>query len=388
MQQERLRAAAWKAASPCLPDAARARAPYVDKDGRSAGRAYAFCLPPEHAALSLLPEVREQSLALFAELGIPWHAAVGDGPSNHLLSSQVQCVNALGQMVCDPDRLRHAFGDVLGIAEVLQVEPGRFLTFEYIGPTDVFGEVPGGARTRGARCTNVDAAFLHRATDGAVELVLLEWKYTESYRPRRPDPAKDAERARRYAAAVVDPAGPVRGGVLAFELLLDEPLYQLVRQQLLAHALERSGAEGADRVRVVHVAPQANDAYQSSLPRQEHGALGSTVYQVWRALLRHQDRFVTVDADLFLDPDVTSSEYVRRYAHDLVHDQAALLAALGLQQPDDLEDWLYAHCDYDHDVGCRQDEVELRVGRYGSPLAYPFRVADLVALAQDLSEED
>lgn len=123
-------------------------------------------------------------MALFTELGIPWHAGIDGGPSSHLLSSQVQCVNALGQMVRDPERLVRAFGELLGIGEALQIEPDRYLTFEYIGPSDYFGEAPGGHRTRGAQCTSVDAAFKHRGWDGVVELVLLEWKYTESYRVR------------------------------------------------------------------------------------------------------------------------------------------------------------------------------------------------------------
>ena len=38
-------------------------------------------------------------LALMAELGVPWHGGTPHGPSNHLLDSQVQCVNALFPMV-------------------------------------------------------------------------------------------------------------------------------------------------------------------------------------------------------------------------------------------------------------------------------------------------
>lgn len=187
----RQRAIAWKHSSAVVPEEAKLPAPYVNKDGISAGASYDFCLPPEHAGVSLLPECREAALALFADLGIPWHAGVGDGPSNHLLSSQTQCVNALGQMVIDPSRLIRAFGSRLGTAEVLQIEPGRFLTFEYIGEKDYFNERARGPRVRGAHCTSVDAAFLHRTAAGVVELVLIEWKYTESYRLRRPDPIKD-----------------------------------------------------------------------------------------------------------------------------------------------------------------------------------------------------
>jgi hypothetical protein len=244
-------------------------------------------------------------------LGVPWHAGLDGGPGNHLLSSQVQCVNALAQMVHEPERLRRAFADVLGTDEVLEVEPGRSLTFEYIGPHDYFGEAPGGQRVRGAHCTSVDAAFLHRTQDGVRELVLLEWKYTESYRPRRPEPAKDAVRWQRYGDAWSDPAGPVTHA-LPFADVLDEPLYQLVRQQLLAHALEQDHVLGADRVRTLHVLPRANGAYQASL-LPAHRALGDTVTAVWQRLLRTQDRFVALDSSLFLDPAVTSPEYVLRY---------------------------------------------------------------------------
>ena len=313
--RERQRAIAWKHSSAAVPAEAKLPARYVNKDGIAAGEPYDFCLPAEHSAVSLLPEVREMALTLFAELGIPWHAGVGDGPSNHLLSSQVQCVNALGQMVTDPSRLVRAFGAPLGTAEVLQIEPGRFLTFEYIGDLDYFNEGAGGPRVRGAHCTSVDAAFLHRTDAGVVELVLVEWKYTESYRLRRPDPVKDKVRWGRYGEALMADDGPVRGDLLEFVDLLDEPLYQLMRQQLLAHALETDRAHGAERVRVVHVHPAANVGYQQSLHRESQRALGNTVSEVWGRLLRTPDRFVPVDNSLFLDPAFTSAEYVARYGN-------------------------------------------------------------------------
>ena len=310
--RERQRAIAWKYSSAVVPAEARLPASYVNKDGNADGP-YDFCLPPKHAATSLLPEVRETALALFAELGIPWHAGIGNGPSNHLLSSQVQCVNALGQMVTDSSRLVRAFGTPLGTAEVLQIEPGRFLTFEYIGDEDYFNEGAGGPRVRGALCTSVDAAFLHRTIGGVVELVLIEWKYTESYRLRRPDPAKDKVRWGRDGEALMADDGPVRGDLLEFADLLDEPLYQLMRQQLLAHELETDRAHGAERVRVVHVLPAGNGAYQQSLHRESQRALGNAVSEVWGRLQRRPERFVSADSSLFLDPTVTSSEYVARY---------------------------------------------------------------------------
>lgn len=312
---QRALASAWKATTPLLPDEARIPAPYVRKDGSSTGPAYDFCLPPRHAPLNLLPEARSVGLRIFQEEHIPWHAGVDGGPSNHLLSSQVQCVNALGQMVTDPERILRAFGTLLGIDRILPIETGRFLTFEYVGPDDYFRESRHGTRTRGANCTSVDAAFLHQALDGAKELILVEWKYTERYGARKPQAASDAVRWSRYGAALKAYNGPVRPDLVVFEDLLNEPFYQLMRQQLLAHELERSHAEGADRVRVVHVSPTQNEGYLRSVHAPGPRRLGSTVPEVWRELLTATGlaRFQSLDSAAFCDPDITSVNYTARY---------------------------------------------------------------------------
>ena len=313
VEAERQRATAWKLFTSTLPVDAQMPARYVSKDGFERGPPYDFCLPAEFAAFSLLPEVRDPALALFAELGIPWHAGVGGGPSNHLLSSQVQCVNALGQMATDPDRIVRAFGPTLGTDEVDQIEPGRWLTFEYIGSNDHLHEAVDGARIRGSHCTSVDAAFVHRTHNGLRELILVEWKYTEAYRRRRAVPAPDAVRLERYGRLLTAPDGPIIDGLLPFTGLLQEPLYQLMRQQLLAYELEKSQAHDVDRVRVVHVMPAANRAYNDSLYGVHALQLGNTVKEVWQRLLRRPDRFVSVDSALFLDPKITSEHYAQRY---------------------------------------------------------------------------
>lgn len=307
-------AVAWKQRSLTLPDDARVPGVYERHQ-----RAYPVCLPIEYTSHNLLPEVRDGAIELFVELDIPWHDSVGGGPSNHLRDSQVQCVNALFQMVSDPERIKLAFGGAIDIAEVLQIEESRFMTFEYIGPTDYFGEgIRHGkdvGRRRGTNCTSVDAAFLYRTSTGATELALVEWKFTESYLTaldRNSD--SDAIRIGRYSADLEAADGPVRNDVLPIELLLDEPFYQLMRQQLLANRLEQARAHGADAVRVVHVLAPDNTGYQHSLVRAEHRAAGGSVDEVWTKLLRTPDRFHHVDPVVFLDPAVTSDEYVDRYS--------------------------------------------------------------------------
>ena len=383
-EQQKINAAQWKEHTSTLPEDAKRAAPYIGKKGLPGPRAYDFCLPSTFAKFNLLPEARATALTLFRELGIPWHAGVAGGPSNHLLSSQVQCANALTAMCSDPARITRAFGQLLDIDEVLEIEEGRNLTFEYIGPVDFFGEAPNGQRVRGAHCTSVDAAFRYRTICGVTELALVEWKYTEFYSVRRPDPVRDTVRLGRYGSAVADPDGPVRGDLLGFEHLLDEPFYQLVRQQLLARELEKSAAEPASTVRVVHVLSPRNLEYQQSLARPEHRALGDTVGAVWRRLLRHSDRFLSLDSATFLDPEITSREYVLRYAPDVVYDTAGLLTAVGVGDAAGLEDVLGFDGD---EIQLESSGVHLRTGATGTGLVYPFTLSELYALIDEIDSD-
>ncbi|RYC05653.1 PGN_0703 family putative restriction endonuclease [Nocardioides zhouii] len=304
----------WLATSETLPFEARAGGTYTDRAGKEHGPLPLF-LPLDLVAHNLLPDVRHGALALFAELGIPWHDGVDGGPSNHLRDSQVQCANALFRMVDEPHRIKRAFGHALDIAKVLPIEGERFLTFEYIGPIDYFDEGKGAPRVRGARCTSVDAAFRYRTSRGDVEVALVEWKYTESYLDGHPRTGSDETRRQRYEADFLHAEGPVRSDVVAFTAMLHEPFYQLMRQQMLAHRLEQEGVEGATAVRVLHVLSPANVGYEASLPLPEHRSVGSSVSEVWHTLLRRPDRFVTVDPAVFLHGEITSPEYVERYGH-------------------------------------------------------------------------
>ena len=307
----RAAASAWKAAA--LPPETHALASYSARPG---GPTYPFCLPLEHAQLTLLPEAAGAA-EFFAERGIHWHQGVAGGPGNHLLSSQVQCVNALFPMVADPALIVRGFVDVLPIAEPLEIEPGAYLTFEYIGEQDHLGEWAGKSPSRGAHSTSADAAIRYRTPDGRIEIALIEWKYTESYLGHRLSEDRRDIRRGRYLAFWEDPAGPIDPSAIPYDDIFVEPFYQLVRQQLLAWRMEVAREQDADVVRVVHIAPATNDAYYASLNRDSHRALGSTVAQVWQQMLRRPDRFISFDSSRFTDEerDLTSPTYRARYGH-------------------------------------------------------------------------
>ena len=307
----------WKHRSSALPDQARGRGSV-----RGWGGTYDvdYAVPAAYAHHNLLPEVREASLALFEVQEIVWHQSIDGGPSNHLRSSQVQCVNALGQMMTDPDRITRAFGGVLDIASVRDLgvidpaEKARFLTFEFVGLHDYFGEGRAGVLTRGSQSTSVDAAFAYVDGDGRDALALVEWKFTETY--PHPDGAADrkvATRLKRYAEALQRPDGPIAVEGIDIPELFHEPIYQLVRQQLLASELERDERVKAGRVSVVHVLSPDNTAYQGSYISPGLRDRGDSVDEVWQSLLRRSEAFAKLDPAVFLDPAVTSEEYVLRY---------------------------------------------------------------------------
>lgn len=214
-------------------------------------------------------------------------------------------MNALKPLTADA--LVAAFVGVLPVASV-----DGPVEFEHIGDEDYLGE---GAMQRGLGRTSLDAAFRYRTPDGRAELALVEWKYVEKYSGARVSGRLDTIRS-RYQARYDAQDGPFLPDVLPFDDVLVEPLYQLVRQQLLAHAMEQDLCLGLDAVRVVHVAPAGNLAYARSLRRAPYDALGATVYEVFRALLRDQSRFRELDSVVFTRPEVdTSGAYAVRYGH-------------------------------------------------------------------------
>jgi hypothetical protein len=313
----------WKLHTESLIDAARVDGTY----GRSG--ALPICLPAELAELNLLPDARDAGLSRFEAGAIKWHNGIGEGPTNHLLDSQIQCVNALAPFVERPDCLRQLFGSVLPIAQVIPFGASTsafdrvdHVVFEWVGLANHLGEWSEPTPTRGAYMTSVDAALRYRTHDGRTEVALIEWKYTERY----PSGALSGGEARmevrhnRYGGALRDPLGPIRRDAVPFEALFFEPMYQQMRQQLLAWRMEEAHELDTDVVRVVLVAPRGNEAFWSSLPgakwRELAGPSPLGVAEAFRSVLRCPDRFAWLDsATLVEDDSPLSDEFKHRYRH-------------------------------------------------------------------------
>ncbi|MFO0624431.1 MAG: hypothetical protein U0325_02350 [Polyangiales bacterium] len=287
-------------------------------------------LLPGQRSPNLAPSIRAAMNAYFGPpRNIVWHRH-----ADHGLSSQVCCLNFLGPLATRPALLAEIVGAALGIAppRMLPVEDGPdgepwFVGFEWIGLADYLGEWSAGTATRGANVTSADAIvrFVH---EGRIEALLIEWKYTESYGGRK-DAKGDKTRIARYGAKAFAPDGPLRSDLgVTFEDLLWEPFYQLLRQQLLAHAMTRAREQGADRVRVLHISPRGNGALHN-VTSPALRAFGGDAFKVFAALLTAPSEFLArttgavfgpfvVNRNPGAPPDAWAQYLVQRYASILV----------------------------------------------------------------------
>ena len=294
LEAERHRQAKFKASSSYFSKAARS-------DGVYKGKPRSFCLPLEYARENLFLDVRQTAPAYFSAQGIKWHDGRDNNPSNHLCDSQVCCVNFLFPFADKPHALatvlRPIFPDLL---EMLAIENGQFVAFEWIGQENYLGEkiARNGQRTRGANFTSADAAVLFKRNDGKCQMVLVEWKYTESYGRTSLKVARSGtDRTEIYRPLYRQDDCPLNKSLLpSFDALFYEPFYQLMRQQLLAHEMEKAHELGADIVNVLHIAPAQNtDFHRITSPELEN--LGETAIAVWEKLVRPTDRFISISTE-------------------------------------------------------------------------------------------
>lgn len=311
-----------------------------------------FCLVEAYSAENLWRGCREEALAYFANRVIPWHDGPekASRPSNHLCCSQTACVNVLMPFRNAPEALAAALrtldfpvrrilpfeadrpgNDGSPPLEGRQVAAGGYVAFEWIGTRNYLREGPGGrpaednGRSRGQNATSADFAIRFEDLDGQVQLLLGEWKYTESYSvgadKRLGRLGKSETRTDRlvtYLPFLEAEDCPIQlpEGV-GPEVLLFDPFDQLMRLQLLAKAME--GEEvGASKVTVVHVAPEENIDLLERITSPELARLfpDASVHSIWSKLVP-SGRFRPLSTRALLEalipaaPDPAWGRYVR-----------------------------------------------------------------------------
>ncbi len=294
LESEKPKQAQFKATSPYFSEAARF-------DGIYKGKARPFCLPLDYAEENLFCEIQQTAPAYFASRSIKWHDGQNGKPSNHLCDSQVCCVNFLFPFADKPKALADLLRPIFpSLREMLPIEDGYYVSFEWIGQENYLGEKisRNEQRTRGANFTSADAIVMFERTDGKRQIVLIEWKYTESYGGTSLKIAKSGtDRTGIYKPLFNRDDCPFNKALLPdFDSLFYEPFYQLMRQQFLAHEMEKAQELGADVVCVLHIAPLHNTDFHK-VTSASLEAIGQTAMDVWKKLTWHTERFSSVGTE-------------------------------------------------------------------------------------------
>jgi hypothetical protein len=280
--------------APYFSDAARGDGIYKD-------HLYPFCLPRDHAEENLLPEIRQTMLAYFARNEIKWHDGQAGKPSNHLCDSQVCCANFLFPFADKPRPLASLLRAVFPtIGKMLIIEDAQYVAFEWIGQQNYLHEIksPNRIRTRGAIFTSADAAVMFQHSDGSKQIVLIEWKYTEAYYSTSLEVARSGRRRTDIYQPLFDqPDCPLAKEKLpSFKALFYEPFYQFMRQQFLAHEMEKAHELGADIVSLLHIAPAHNTDFRT-ITSPELKSFGGSATSVWSQLVKSPNRFASVSTE-------------------------------------------------------------------------------------------
>ena len=299
LASEKNRQAEWKLSSKYLTKEAK-------KPGLYRSRLYPWALPVSCADQNLHQWIRDEAIEYFRRNHITWHTSAGvDLPTNHLVSSQVMCVNCMFPFFRDPEGLKEFLAPVFtDIDRILPIESkNQFIAFEFIGSENYLNEEPklGTVRHRGVGNTSIDFAVLLQMSTRRKRLLLGEWKSTESY-PRmniryRSD---TTDRLPTYLPFLEANDCPIDTSKLnSLDALFFEPLYQMTRHTLMAHEIKKHHSQ-IDEVIVLEMRSERNRAILRN-PSPGLPDVG-TVYDSMRAILRDSGMLVDVTTESLFKP--------------------------------------------------------------------------------------
>ncbi len=275
-------------------------------NGRFGSRCWPFVL--KHGERNLYRPIREDVQEYFRANGISWWK--GLGPSGHVLSSQIACLNHLFAIRHDRNAVldllngvRDEFVDVLPVP--CDAARQGYIAFEVVSAEDHLNEKQ---TTRGSNCTSVDAFIYAKHRNNDLWLIPIEWKYTEAYADedksgeiRGEDGAKGVvgkgvKRMRRYNDLIAASAQLRTLDEYGGSVYYQEPFYQLMRQTLWAEQVIRhrdTEMLKADEFMHIHVIPSRNH----NLLQRIYKVTGQNMEDSWRGMLTDQSRYVIVDPE-------------------------------------------------------------------------------------------
>jgi len=258
---------------------------------------YEHILPVRLWNQNLWSGIRREAIAYFSRKKIKWH-----DQRDNLLSSQILCVNIFFPLRNNASLLGGFLRKFYpSLAEVTGID------FEYIGPKNYFKE-PGG---RGYNRTSADVAITWEDTKTKSNLLLVEFKFTESSfgecgKSENPDQERcnhgelvisspqtecyRSEVGRPYWDIILSPQGPFLRETLNKTQYCPfrYDFYQLMRNQLLAKCVAEDEDSGFHTVEFA----ACYDDRNKTLMNLSHPIAGnSNPFTSWQSFLKNPSSF-------------------------------------------------------------------------------------------------
>jgi hypothetical protein len=245
--------------------------------------------------LNLWEGIRQDAKDYFLKNGISWWSGNGE-PTGHLLSSQISCLNHLYPLRQRKDCADKILQNLIeSIVESQFVDSG-FVEFEKTGKNPLGKEL---STQRGANSTSIDSLMIGKKLNGDKVLVLIEWKYTESYTPNSlliSDKGKN--RFEVYKNLLEDPDCPIKTD--DFKDLFFEPYYQLMRQTLLGWTMTKNKEYGISDWIHLHVIPDENKELKGKITSKN--LKGNTLEESWKLQLTNPEKYIVISPEKLLEP--------------------------------------------------------------------------------------
>ncbi len=259
------------------------------------GRAVPYRLDARYSEENIEPSIRDAAIKYLAENSTTQKYPVSD----NLCNSNIAYINFWFGFNSAPDKLKKllvSLGyDVVELLDLSNDKPNfsnrkpAYIGFEYGGMNDYLRkeslEVDGKPQPHS---TIADFYFRFRRSDGKIQAVIGEWKYTENHhfsaRELKPKLKRKIEKFTRFFINLNLPKN-----IDEYELAFD-PFRQIARLQLLAHEMETAKEYGTDVVSLLLVTPKANISFNFDIIPKGLGSLGNSVFEIWEKIA-NKDRF-------------------------------------------------------------------------------------------------
>jgi hypothetical protein len=265
--------------------------------------------------LNLWDNIREDAINYFSEKKISWHINEVENnmetiPEGNMFSSQISCVNHLLILRKEQDYASTILKNIdkrIISAEIVNDDYGNdgYVEFESWGTKDnnnPLKEKEHGIlnrkkwkRQRGAFSTSIDAVMVGKKDDGKNILVLIEWKYTESYIPGE---IIVTSNSKEYNELLNDKENPFVK-IDNLDDLYYDPIYQLMRQTLWAWKIKKYF--DCDEYIHLHIIPKKNIKIQE-ITSPNLKSKGKNMSDVWKNLLKEPFRYKVLSPEELLSP--------------------------------------------------------------------------------------